>query len=317
MNDLLQDLAEKLRWEVQSWKTVELTVTGTMTAATRADGKSTSSTSSTRYVELATGERWKDHRVDRSGGRVERTVDFFDGQRGGFLRFDPQNPEHQLRATLTEGFGSELANAFPEIPLTLRCRYLVKKPLHLALPSGRLEGRSEVDGRECATVFFEKGFAPQPNSKLDLRYQIDVQTGVPLQLEMLSNGKVISLLKASSLDGFDGRHFAKSCHLTLMKEDGSVVLRRQETISAVQFNADYPKSMFSPKLEESIPIQDEVQRVMIPPKQAVPPSDGVATTEATPPSTWDSWTAPALVGSGLLCLVLAGVFVFRKSFKGG
>ena len=318
MPTLLQELAEKLAWESTSWSAIELRVEAVTTHPVLPGARL-----KCHYIETGDGARFGEEVSEKSDGTSSRQIRFFDGARGGSITFEPRSLDKQMQAVLRDGYGLEPANAFAFRPLALTFRYLVKKPLHLALPDGKELGRAKLLGRDCVAVRFEKAFTPRPMTLIDLTYYIDLQTGVPLQLEMARDGVKLLTWSALSFDEIDGRHLARSSEEIGWAADGTASRSRRETITFVKFDGTYPLATFRPTIEPGILIKDAVKRTMTLPKQVSTESSlgklggpqPDAKTEAVPPRGWDAWASPVFLGGGVLLVVVAAGLALRRMFR--
>ena len=327
MPDVLSELAEKLAWESTSWSSIELR--GSSKEQLRLSPQSQPSPPSNTqflYIETALGERFRDGTTTAAKKPPIRVIVFFVVRRGGSITFERGSLERQRFAEISERFGPERPGTFTYRPLTLSYRYLIQKPLHLALPSGKESGIAKLLGRDCVKVVFEKALAPNSRLKLDLVYLVDRETGIPLQLEATSDGAMYITWQALSFDAVNGRHLAKSSKLTHLDGKGMIISETQEDVDQVRFDATHPASTFAPKIDPGTFVQDLIQKKMILPKKpapSAPAKDQAARTEspspivaAVPEPGWADSSASLFFGGGLLMITVGVVFILKRWWKG-
>lgn len=321
MQEKLQTIAKKLARESTSWTSIELgwDAVDQRTAELKVNKDST-------YIETAAGQRLLEERIRRSDGTGGRQLFFFDGETGGMIQFDSRNPEKQHQAIFNKYFGLERPGNPTQRPLTLRYRYLIQEPLHLAIPRGKALDASRVLGRDCLPVLFENGlsFAGQPAR--DITYHLDLETGIPLKVEVATQGKTSATWTALSFDKVDDWHLVKSSKLVSILPDGSSQ-EQTETIDQALFNQSYPEARFRPEIQQGVRIQGDPGRKAARPEPARPPEDkGVepvpsvgppSVVPASVPASGDSWIVPTMLGVGVTLLAVGVGLVIRKRSRSG
>ena len=299
-------LAERLAWESTSWTTVEIRAITTETAP-----KSPGGVAESVYIETAKGQRFQEERIRLANDTQSHQIRFFDGERGGGILFDRQNIERQNQAVLRSSFGGERPGNFTMRPFALQFRYLIQEPLHLSLKRGRELEVSRVIGRECIPVRFDDALRIGGQPPRDLIYHLDRATGVPLKVEVATDGVPLWTWTARSLEKVQNWHVVKSSEFVYSLPDNQKHTRN-ETIQLITFNQTYADSTFTPRIEEHVLVRDEVNRKLIQPAKNDQAASNVGSAAmsgnpitATPPVTWESWTGPALLIGGLLLLTAA------------
>jgi hypothetical protein len=161
----------------------------------------------------------------------------------------------------------------------------------------------------------------------DQVFSIDRQTGVPLKVEAYRDGAARAkgermwIWEVESLNTTEGRHLPAKSTQTDYGPGQKPMLVTSTILESVEYNKDYPATMFWPKEEPGVMVFDTVADTITkvpgtttaaPPNPSSPIATSASTArpiEAIPPT--DS-TPLYLFGAGLIVLLSGGILWWRR-----
>jgi hypothetical protein len=263
LGDFPADLPEKTHLLMSSLKNIDVSIE----SKTSMNDSSGSLTKSYDYVETSDGRRFADMFTKNNDGRETRLKGYCDGEKCAKvvydMRKDVANP--QSRIEIGKSFMNENTFGGVERPAPLNYFYLDKIPLSDMIQPKyyRANGRS-ID-RPTAVFYF-----PNVNcskSKLDLVYEIDVATGLPLKIASFQDqtradqNKPAWIWTVESLTTVQGIVFPNKMRLVVFdKDDPSKTYFTVETVTkSLEFNKPHLLEEFRPKLEPGFFVIDTVK----------------------------------------------------------
>lgn len=327
MDNPAQVHAERLAWRQQSWSSIEMRVECRMTVAADWDGPPVDFNAQVeRYIETAAGQRLFDSQSLKDGVVKLRGVSYFDGRRGANVIHDEKHPDREQMIMVQRHFGSENSRGPSNRPIPFLYDWVDQIPLHEALATARVLGRSRVLDRDCDVFLFT---GRGPHKTLLLVYHLDRATSVPLRV-------VYHLSEADRLQGrahYDwtadtleqGRDYAYVRRGTVLdysrsKDPAHVYSTNVYEITSLILNRDYPEAIFHPAYHPGAIVFDSTTKkaaYRVPGESnvsvATPSTTGIVSTppRAEVPRNWAFSIAPVFLGLGA-CLLLVAVILRRR-----
>ncbi len=325
MNDLLQAIADRLAWDLDSSTSVEIHLDARITRhGTAFSGEQSFDTIKEHYIEEVGGGRFYEMR-GQSGDRVVIMSRYYsDGTRCADVQFSSVNPDQQQTIMINRQFALENGTDRRNVPAPLRAFYVGRSPLHQALPRGELLGKLEILGRPGVQVLFREDKQPSAQAQVII---LDEATGIPMKIDGFrneadrQNQKPWWTWTASSLEQINGRTFPIKSKTSNYDADGNLMLSTEYDVQSIKFNQSYAASTFWPVYQPEAMVYDNIEQRVIaeptpkplpPPAPPVPPVVTTKTIEAVPPADWSSTVSPLALGLGVAVLLAAGVLLWRR-----
>ncbi len=332
-------IADRLRQEMESWRSIEIRATTDQPLPTNPplDMKVLFLRSEQHYIETAVGQRRLDRTMKFSDGSAQREQGFSDGLRYANVAFDPSGAR-QSTIGIANHFLYEDKMGFTERPEPLYFFHVGKRPIYEAIRTAEPLGEGRVLGRGCDLYLFRK--VKLSAAPLDALYYLDRETSLPLKVEFYRAGSDRlpgSALRAWEAKTFDtveeGHHFPLSSantYFTGRVGNSSNIV----TITEIHYNRDYAASTFWPTFQPGVEVYDYIKKTSTkvpdpaaPPTAQKPPAAGTPTAvapvkppitatpavaaPAVPPWSWGSIGSSASLGLGVL-LIAAAIVVGRR-----
>jgi hypothetical protein len=330
MGTTAEQIAEKLAWQVESTSAIEVRTRDQVTNL-NADpkmGPPDFLTTTEHYIETQAGQRFLE--IEFLGVRdklVKREIHYADGTRFADLNFKIEEPTVQDMIQINRQFHRESKSDFKLVPIPLRFFHVGREPLQKAVLKGQELGPSKVMGRDCEQFLFPQVRWPVPQDQV---FFLDRLTGVPLKVEAYRDAEArerkspMWVWTVESLKTTDGRHLPAKSTMVSYGSGQSRMASALSVLESVEYNKDYPASMFWPKEEPGVTVFDtvadtvrdvpkaETAEAKTSPPAVSPDSSSTTTTvmpiEAVPPT--DS--TPLYFFGGGLAVLLVAVFVWRR-----
>jgi hypothetical protein len=314
--------AKKLAWEMESWKSVELQLHTDFENKDPAREPPFPRTfwSTSHYVETAAGQRFFEMRM-KPDNVVETAVSihFTDGSKCALLlRRDVGDVAGQEQVTIKRAFSYE-DRGMTYRPEPLKYLYVGLRPLHEVLPQAEYLGSGVRLNRECDRFLFT-GVPGKPD-EVSLVYWLDRATGMTLRFEHYDDARARAagtphyVWNALSLDEVSGHHLALRSELLQYDPKSTdphrIMLEYKITTKKVQFDQDYPATMFWPSITNQTKVIDMIKNTIVFPK-----TEGKTLTTA-PIRAVDSggWALP-IASAGIAVLgvaaLIAGIVLRRR-----
>ena len=332
-------IADRLRQEMESWRSIEIHATTDQPLPTNPppDLKVFFLRSEQRYIETASGQRSFDLTLKFSDGSARREAYFSDGFRNANVAFDPAGTR-QSSIGIANHFGHENKMGSTERPEPLCFFHVGKRPIYEAIRAAEPLGEGRVIGRGCDLYLFRK--VKLRAAPLDALYYLDQETSLPLKIEFYpvgSNrlpGSALRVWEAKSFDAVEGGHHfplsSANTYFTGRVAHGSNIV----TVTEIHYDRDYAASTFWPKFQPGVDLYDYIKNTStkVPdpaatPTAQKPPAAGTPTAAApakppvtatpvvaapaVPPWSWGSAGSSAFLGLGVL-LIAAAIVVGRR-----
>jgi hypothetical protein len=331
MGTTAEQIAEKLAWQMDSASAIEVRTSQQITnpKPDPTKGPPEYRTVTEHYIETQAGQRFLENEFFNPRGKlVSRDIHYADGTRFADLNFKHEHPTVQDMIQINRQFHRESKSDFKLLPTPLRYFYVGREPLHKAVLKGQELGSARVMGRDCEKFLFLQVRWPVPQDQV---FFLDRLTGVPLKVEAYRDAEArerkspMWVWTAESLKTTDGRHLPSRSTSVAYGPGQSKIYSHSYSLESVEYNKDYPASLFWPKEEPGVTVFDTIADTVrdVPKAEtaeaktstpAVSPDSSPATTttampiEAVPPT--DS-TPLYLFGGGVAVLLVA-VFVWRR-----
>ncbi len=268
MPSLIEELAAKLAWELNSWRSIEIRSHQEFASDNPNPGPREFQSSKNEYVyiETALGQRFFERDIVPSNIKGSLNREYSDGKlAAGFYR-DKDFDAERDQVTIKHVFSNE------EIGQTSRPEpfcylYVGLEPLNNALKEAQHLGPGRHIGRECEKFLFVN--VSNGSTPLDIIYWLDRETAIPLKVEYFRHaktgpdGKPHALWAAKSLDIVQGHPIAlKSASVSYVltgPDEGKSATRNEIVVDRVEYDKEYPASTFWPQLTPEISVIDRVR----------------------------------------------------------
>lgn len=273
MDEITSQLADKLAWQLTSWKAIELRVDEqpTVMPGVLAGDPSVFTGQEYHYIETALGQRYYEKKGFLPNGKVSRTESFSDGRRFTNVEYDPKEPKNQQIITLTNNFGSESLEELnlSDRPVPLFYFYVGRAPLHEALRDATRDATTsmQVIGRECHVFHFPRvRFNKEPR---ELRIYLDKASAIPLRFVCGDSiEKPLWTWEAESLDKVGDYWVPKNSRYRSYSygdaaAPGSIKFEKVYKVTDVQYNKQYNMQTFNVAFQPGAEIVASKQAVKL------------------------------------------------------
>lgn len=261
-----QKAAERLKWEMESWRSIELRVRHKMTRrAPDPKGRPMPfDRFEIRYVQTALGRRLKEQESFLGDAQRRRVRYFFDGRRGADIEYGGTDFQDMVQVIVLAHFPTGGNPGVFNCAEPLNSYYVGLEPLHMALPRAEHLRSEPFLDRPC-----EVFRVPEVRGSLvlDHVHHLDGETGIPLQVATYLNSRPFkeerpyAVWKATSIERVQGHPFVmNSTHVTYAPGDGTVTFERTFEVRSLVFDQDYPDSMFFPVIPSGSQVIDAVAK---------------------------------------------------------
>lgn len=320
--------AERLAWELRSWKSIEIRVHANLVNAKASADPMLWSGSDTfsHYVETADGLRMFEERIVPSSGDEILNMYFSNGKLAADVNRGTLQGKAQESVIIKRDFGMESKTGWYGVPEPLLYFYVGMRPLHEVLPSAEYLGQGSHLNRDCDLFLFTRA---KHGVQGDFVYALDRETSIPLKVSVFTDankraeGTPASTWSAESLDEVNGRHIPlRSSQAHYSRVDPSeAVLKRSILVESVEFDKDYPRATFWPKISPEATVFNSVPSEF---KAPVAKDTGARKLDVQASSVagqtglrvvdrghWSDMVAPASLALGVAVLV-ASVVLWRR-----
>ena len=315
--------AKRLAWELETRKSVELR-TRTDITSTKADPQRPADFDAIEdhYVENAAGQRKCDSRHFKSDAAVGRYEHFSDGMRCADVNFSKNDLDKQESIIFKRQYWMEDRSERRECPQPLRFLYVGREPIHKALPSAAYLGEDRVLNRACHVFLFAQVRWEIPQDHV---YYLDKATSVPLKLASYRDQtardqkKPLWVWTAESLDKVQDHFVSLKSKMIQYAEDLQPGFTWTYSVISIQFDKDYPASMFSPAPQPGVTVLDSInsKRDQTPGARPAPPDKSTQAPRASepilavPPSDWTATISSFIFGLGATILAVGAILRWR------
>lgn len=315
MDNPLLTLADKLKWQTQSWSTLEYNVTR-KTVSTRNDGHSIPYVIKYRYIETKENQILVNQIIEElDGAEFVHTTKFFNKTSGSSIGYKNKNDENTKVHVNIRSFKSMSRDNSDDRPIPFAYLSVNQIPLEEMLPKGVLAGETKVLGRPAQIVQF-------PNIKFSrwvgvMEYSLDTETGVPLRVTFSAENKPnIWTWEANSLSTIQGFSIPDTSFLSSTSSSGTLKFEFQ--VSNLVFNKSFANNIFEAPRPTDAWIYDSTlgKTIQSPPKKSIDNnlnlSQSTIQMPTVPETTWSAWV-PGLVLGLFICLIFAVWTLRRRS----
>ena len=321
--------AKRLSWEFDSRKSVEVRTQYEIVPA-KIDPLTPAAYDMVEdhYIETALAQRKCDSRYLKSGKVVNRLTHLSDGTKCVNLTYSKEDPEQIASVVLKRQYFMEDRSDRMEPPEPLRLLYVGREPLHKALPKATYLGERSALGRGCDVFLFAR---VRWEVRQDHVYYLDKATSIPLRVEAYRDQaardaqKPLWVWSAGSLDQVQDHFIPLRSTMIAYSEDSKPDFTWNYHVLSIEFDRDYPASIFTPGLPPGATVVDTISDKMfkVPDPKAkdqltVPAAEGAesATTdrtiEAVPPGSWTAAISTSVIGIGGVVLIAGGILWWRR-----
>jgi len=314
--------AEKLAWELGSWKSIEIRVRedGVNRSPARLPSSPRTFQTFFHYVETAAGQRLFEGRMSNDNdSKTTVSSEYTDGIRyAQLIRTDLPDKPGVDQVAIVRSFGYE-SDGVTQRPDALKYLYVGLKPLPEVLTRATELGPGRRLDRDCDRFLFTH--VNGLKDRINHVYWLDRETGLTLRYEYYDNerkhaeGRPYFVWNALSVDAVNGRHIAMKSELLqfdLESPDTQRVLYQySKTVEEVAFDRDYPKTMFWPRVTGETMVLDNIKNTIVSPTRGKTP-DVAHPIRAIDPEGWGtSWPVAGMM-LGIAALVTGVVLRWRK-----
>lgn len=335
MADPAETHAERLAWEMESWKSIDFQLRTTYELNELApDPQRGASKLSEHYIETAAGQRMFEVRMTLRDGREMRSVYYSDGERCADFK-QIKLPEKTIDSVrIKREFWQEGTLSWRGCPEPLKFYYCGLRPLPEALKAAQYLGSDRHRDRDGDAFLISKASG---HAQSDIVLLLDKVTSVPLKVSFYRSdedraaNRPHSVWSAESVDEVGGRHLPmRSEDITYSPTDpGKPALVRKMVVEAIYFDRDYPASTFWPTIGSDTQVVDLISNKVVAPSKAkaAPPAgpkknesrpdEGKAITSspirAAPGGSWGESLPGVSIAFGVVLLAIgAGVWWRRR-----
>lgn len=278
------------------------------------------------YIENATGERYYEQISRNSTKRISRTENYYDGKIFTSILYDRSDPKLQKQVAVRSSFGEEADRDIRECPYPMRSFYVNLQPLSDAIPKGKLLDSSTVLDRQCSKIEFPNT-GPRAGRTRSQIYHLDQQTGIPLKIETISDGKTLLVWEALSFDEVQGHHFPLRSHLL---SEGKAIY--DFSVKELKYDEVRKPSFFRPVISQGISKVDSREKAALPadsplavsgaiprgehmlpdPASGMPMIQHFNSESGVPPTHWSNWTPTVIAGLGTALLITVFMTKWRS-----
>jgi hypothetical protein len=315
-----ETFAERLAWELESWKSVEVRARHEMVSR-EAPPSVDHNGILEHYIESSSGQRYYNFQFLKNGGPASRYAYFADGQRCADVQYSDGDPETQRSIVIKRGFRLEDQSDRVDRPVPLLYLYVGREPLHEALREAHYLGQARVLGRGCEAFLFKqvKWFVPQ-----DQVFYLDRATSIPLKVESFSDAEARSreaplwAWTAEELGEVQGHPVVLRSKQVDYEGQTEPTMTRTFQVESIAFDQTYPASTFWPAKQPGVPVMDAIANKVSTtpgarpePAEAARPAAGRAIV-AEPPGDWTAMMPTAALGLGVATLAAGLLLWWRR-----
>ena len=316
---------KQLAWELDSRKSVEVRVATKPTLHYPDSGRPRAfDTISEHYIETAAGQRFCDWTGLMSGKIQARSSHYGDGSRFADVDYVQSNPELQNVISIKRQYWMEQGSDRKQVPAPLLYLYSGRETLTAALPKTQNLGKAEVMHRACNTFLFPRVSWVVPQDQL---FYLDEATSIPLKVEAFRNKEArenhrpLWVWVAKSLDKVQGHYVTLQSTQTAFGADGEPAMTWDFNVEKIEFDKDYPRSTFWPKIQPGVTVVDGIADKTYQTPGAKPPvpeearraSAPAQAVTAVPPVGWTPVISTASIWLGGATLVVGvGLWLRRR-----
>jgi hypothetical protein len=201
-----------------------------------------------------------------------------------------------------------------------------RRPLCEAIQDGQLMSEGSVIGRPCDVFLFP---ASGWSGKQDHVYWLDRDTSVPLKVQFFADpqarlaNRPVLVWSAEELSEFQGFPFVvKSSQSDHAGEDGTLNVTVEYRVVSVDYNRDFPVSMFQPEIQPEAIVYDTIANR--PPRRSSESIHGqipgvaleataTTTIRADPPHPWGTHASAVFFGLGVASVVAGLIVRWRRT----
>lgn len=314
MDKLMAIIEREATW----WEALEFTSDGEFHWVNRPiqEGKEYFNRSTEIYRETRDGRRFLDKRLALADGRVKRSSDVLNYDKGVTILYEPTVSGKQKLASVHHAFASENMVGESARPAPLKYSYVGQRPLHEALNDGVYSGAERTPFGECENIIFKNilwSRLPQ-----NLRYGIHKELGVPIKVESFTGeyaeGKRHWVWEVEELKTVQGHPWAARSRLTTFTSDGSIARTIDYKTQDIKFNGPMA-GKFAIDVQAGVETHDTIaHKVINAPrnkqvaKTAVDGSAGIPLPAMAPRSLMSDVSIVSLaLGGALVCV---GLFIW-------
>jgi hypothetical protein len=281
--------AQRLTWNMESWKSIELRSHEDFVNSTDHDPSQFSAFHCKyHYIETAVGQRMFEERLVAQGRKETFiSINYTDGRFSASL-FRPEiDGVGKDQIDIRQAFATEM-DGRTHRPTPLNYFYVGLNPLPKVLSKAVHLGIRRHMDRDC-DLFLFAGIKSGPGTT-DFVYWLDHTSSIPLKVEFYDGEKAraehrpLAVWNAESFDEVEGRHLPLKSEVIHFRTAGphfdEVEGRYKVVVESVNFDRDYPKSTFWPVIGRDATVFDAVRNKMTVPKE---PSAETRGTTAAPP----------------------------------
>ncbi|HEX8202983.1 MAG TPA: hypothetical protein VF590_21080 [Isosphaeraceae bacterium] len=325
--------AQRLSWEMESWKSIEIRTHQDFTNhdVGRDPQMDAAARFEDHYIETATGQRLYESSARPAGGDARQSTYYSDGTRCADLVDFDVNGARQHQMTIKRSFGSEAQRNTSFRPEPLNHLYIGTTPLPKALPKATHLGSDRHLDRDCDTFLFpgdRPGAAPAA-----IVYCLDRETSIPLEVRYFGDersredDRPYAIWRAESLDQVEGHRIPLKSEILHYAQDqrggtpatgqaSHVSMTHKILVDELHFQRDYPAALFWPVVPPGTWVIDRIAqkdyttglpRVSGPLPGSVRAGEGTPV-RAEPPAGWTSTLSAVGLGLGLV-LLIAGLML--------
>jgi hypothetical protein len=281
--------AQRLSWEMESWKSIELRSHEDFVNSEDHDPSQFSGYHCKyHYIETAAGERMFEERLVPQGSKETFvSINYTDGKRSATLLRPEIDGVGKDQIDIKQAFATE-TDGRTYRPVPLRYYYVGLEPLPEVLSKAVHQGTRRHLDRDCDLFLFAGVRSGQGTT--DYVYWLDHASSIPLKVEFYegekarSENRPLAVWSAESFDKVEGRHLPLRSELVHLgaagPRIGDVEGRYQVVVDSVNFDREFPKSTFWPVITSDATVYDFVHNKVTSPKK---PSADTQGTTASPP----------------------------------
>jgi hypothetical protein len=319
----LERAIKQMAWELETRKSVELTVRHRLVYHDTESGHPEYDVLEDHYIEVSTGQRACENLFLKLQNVEKRYSHFSDGFRCADVMSEEGNPDRQQSVFIKRQYWGEDRSDRMERPEPIQLLYVCREPLHKALPRAAFVGTETVLDRECDVFLFRRLRWEVPQDHL---YYLDKRTSIPLKVESFRDeaarkGKQpMWVWTAESLDNVQG-HFVplKSLMVRYSNTFEPKITWKSEVLS-IEFDKDFTSSTFWPTIQPGVSVHDYIsgKHYRVPGREGtVSVNEKKAATIGQPivaiqPTSWVRIIPSISLGLGLSVLLTAAFLWLRR-----
>lgn len=322
MDSLAEQIADRLAWNLESRKSVEVKLRTEVTGHDESVRDRSGALISDHYIETAVGRRYFESVATKGGAVTLHYENYGDGQRFAHVAYRPEGDKVQDQILVLNQYWMEDKSDRKQVPQPLLFEYVGREPLHKAILKAEYLGEGQVLGRPCRRFLFQQVRWAVPQDQV---FWIDEATGVPLKVEAYrvgsarEEGEAQSVWTAEALEDVQGHPVVTRSSQTAYAQ-GKPFMGWSYRVESIEFDKDYPASQFWPTFQPGVMVLDSVanKAYQVPGGEAASAigtaaaSVGTATPgrpiEAAPPA---DWSGTLVFGAGV-ALLLVGAILWRR-----